>query len=237
MRIDDFCCLGRTVPEESRKYGLKVCMAGYSEELRSMVRVYPLPIQNPIHQRDVCSLELERNTQDSRVESWRLVRERDDEGIVSVRGRRPANQVKAWLDLNAAPSIALLNERRLSLGVIKPSSLRGYFRDRLTGDVADPDQKGLFDDLDEAFGKGQIQRAPYVRFSDEAGAHDLQLREWGCYEWLRKEPDKGGQLWDNLRMTGTDRDFYLVVGNMCNRRTAWLVISVYSEAQAGPLFS
>jgi hypothetical protein len=237
MRIDDFCCLGRTVPEESKKYGRKVCMAGYSDEMRSLVRVYPLPVQNPIHARRLCVLELERSNHDNRGESWRLMRERDDAGIVSVsESALDTARVVAWMEGHLSPSIAQLNKQRLSLGVIKPAGLRGYFRDRSIGDAVDPDQRTLFDDLDDSFGGGVIQRAPYLRFADEAGSHDLQLREWGCYEWLRKEPDRASQLWRNLRIAEPGRDVYLVVGNMCNRRNVWLVISVFSQASAGPLF-
>ena len=42
MHVEDLIVLGRTVPEESRKYGQKVCMAGYSAENNQFLRVYPL---------------------------------------------------------------------------------------------------------------------------------------------------------------------------------------------------
>ncbi len=237
MKLDDYCCLGRTVPEQSKKYGRKVCTAGYSAELRQFMRVYPCPVESPMQQRHVCHLQLERNSQDSRIESWQLARERTDDGILAVHEARPSNQVIAYLDQHKAPSIAYLNERRLSLGIIKPVGLRGYFRDAQTDKDIDPDQRGLFDDLDFTFGMGQITRAPYLRFSDEAGAHDLQLREWGCYEWLRRQPDSASQLWDNLRLRQQERDFYLLVGNMAHHRNVWLVIALYSQASAGPLFA
>lgn len=113
--------------------------------------------------------------------------------------------------------------------------MRGYFRNRHTNDAVDPYQRGIFDDLDVNFSEGEIKLAPYLRFHDAAGKHDLQLREWGCYEFLRKEPE-AGRLWDALRLTRPSREFFLVVGNMCNQRTAWLVIAVLSQDAAGPLF-
>ncbi len=42
MTVEDFVVLGRTVPEDSQKYGKKVCMAGYSPSLSQLLRVYPL---------------------------------------------------------------------------------------------------------------------------------------------------------------------------------------------------
>lgn len=234
MRIDDYCCLGRTVPEESKRYGRKVCSAGYSEELGSLMRVYPLPVITGIHQRSVCTLELQRNKQDSRRESWRLAREEEGQGIVRIATQRPIEQVIAWLGGESAQSIRQLNGERRSLGVIRPGAFECYFRER-GGKSVDPDQKLLFDDLDEQFGAGAVSLAPYLRFRDEDGWHDLQVREWGCYEWLRKEPGKASQLWDNLRLRA-DRDVFLLVGNMCNRRNVWLVISVFSRARTRTLF-
>lgn len=236
MRLDDYCCLGRTVPENSKKYGKTVCSAGYSEEMRQLIRVYPLPVVNPIRQRTVSVLELERCATDSRVESWKLARSRDDAGIVSVGPKRSAEQIRAWLGRGVSPSIAWLNDRRLSLGVIRPAKITPYFLDRATGDVGDPHQKLLFQDLDDSFGANAIRFAPYLGFRDEDGKHNLQLREWGCYEWLRKEPGKESQLWENLKLTVPNRDVLLVVGNMCHQRTSWLIISVLSQERVTSLF-
>lgn len=237
MRLDDYCCLGRTVPEESKKYGWKVCSAGYSAELNSFVRVYPLPMINPLRQRSVSTLELERNTQDARQESWRLRREFDDGGIVDVQTQqRPTEHVLGWLESRVAPSIAYLNERRLSLGVIRPKAMKPYFRDRESGKTDDPSQLLLFEDLDVAFGADAIRSAPYLRFHDEAGGHDLQVREWGCYEWLRKEPEKPWQVWENSHLTDDEREVFLFVGNMCHRRNVWLIISMFTRKKVRGLF-
>lgn len=237
MRLDDWCCLGRTVPEESKKYGRKVCAAGFSRELGEFVRVYPLPVVTPIRQRSVCVLELGRNPQDSRRESWRLAREQAGAGIASVGPQLPKADVLAWLAPRRADSIRELNERRASVGVLRVAAadLQGVFADRETRRPEDPTQALLFADLDEQFGAGVIRLAPYVRFRDGAGEHRLQIREWGGYEWLRK----GGpccQLWENYGFNDEDAFVWLVVGNMSNQRTAWLVISAYVEHPEPTLF-
>ena len=109
MRIDDWCCLGRTVPEESKKYGKTVCSVGYSEELRAFMRVYPLPIRCEIKQRMLCQLELVRNPSDSRNESWKLTRDDDDAGINRISTLVDKADVVAWLEKHLSPSIADLN--------------------------------------------------------------------------------------------------------------------------------
>jgi hypothetical protein len=236
MRIDDFICLGRAVPENSKKYGRKVCMAGYSEELRSFVRIYPLPVSNPIHQRSFCRLELTRPRHDSRDESWRLTRESEDNGILEVLGEHPKDKVMEYLTPRLSKSIASLNIDRKSLGVIRAHDINPLFRNggkKLT----DPDQLELFDDVAEIFGPEAARLLPYIQFRDAGGCHELQVREWGCYEWLRKEPEKASQLWDNLRLGRSDSEYFFFVGNMCHRRNVWLIISIYHAPLFGPLFS
>jgi hypothetical protein len=226
MRCDDFICLGRTVPEESKKYGAKVCMAGISQELGSLMRVYPLPVVNPIKARHECRLELERNHQDSRRESWKL-RDRF-ESVLSVSDRPTLtnDRIAAVLKPHLARSIDELNDRRLSLGVLEMcGGAAGFFRER--SGVNHPDQGTLFDVADECFGAGAIDLAPYIGFWDADGnRHDLQIREWGCYEWIRNHRPEASKLWDNLRIG--DGTTWAVVGNQANRRTSWLIIKTFT---------
>ncbi len=224
LRCDDFICLGRTVPEESKKYGAKVCMAGLSRELGSLMRVYPLPVVNPIKARHECILELERNHQDNRRESWKLRHRKD--GILSV-SLKPVltEELIAALRLHIARSIEELNECRSSLGVLELGQPRGFFRER--NDITHPDQGMLFEVTDECFGAGAIDLAPYIEFRDQdSRRHELQIREWGCYEWIRKERARAAQLWDNLRL-GTASTL-AIVGNQANRRTSWLIIKTFN---------
>ena len=140
MRCDDFICLGRTVPEESKKYGAKVCMAGLSQEIGGLMRVYPLQWSNPIRVRNQCVMELERNHLDNRKESWKLKGSND--GIISVLEKPAFKDPWPVLKPYLAPSIVCLNDQRLSLGVLKLMNPRGYFRER--SDPTNEDQGMLF---------------------------------------------------------------------------------------------
>jgi hypothetical protein len=225
MRIDDFICLGRTVPEESKKYGAKVCMAGVSVELGSLMRVYPLPVQNPIKSRHECTLELQRNLQDNRRESWKLKNRGDSIVLVSEKPAVATEGIRPLLERFQAASIRELNQKRLSLGVLELKECRGYFRERAA--VPHPDQGMLFEVADECFGANAIDLAPYIEFWDEEGHHhELQIREWGCYEWIRKERERASQLWANLGFL-TGKRVWAVVGNQANRRTSWLIIKTF----------
>jgi hypothetical protein len=141
MRIDDFVCLGRTVPEESKKYGRKVCMAGYSDEMREFIRIYPLPVVNPIHQRSVCRIEVSRPNHDSRDESWRLAREKENDGIEVGNTAKTTTEVVRWLNDHMSRSIKELNAARRSLGVVRPRNIAPYFR--TPSQMTDPDRPWL----------------------------------------------------------------------------------------------
>lgn len=235
MRVDDFICLGRTVPEESRKYGQRVCMAGVSPELRALLRVYPLPVQNPVRMRGTYRMELERNKLDSRRESWKLI---DRCNIQSVSSAPiPYMDIGKFVEPHICTSIAELNESRASLGIVIPESVECHFDTR---PGTSSSLQGMFwDDLDCAFGANAIDLIPRISFYDSNGAHDLQLREWGCYEFIRKYRHRAADLWDALCIKDPSRQPALLVGNMCHQRTTWLIVSVlrlHRHPQTKPLF-
>jgi hypothetical protein len=65
---------------------------------------------------------------------------------------------------------------------------------------------------------------PRLRFRDEDGEHNPMLRDWGCFEFMRRQGDhKRFQLTDALHLGPQSS---LLVGNFNQHRNAWLVISV-----------
>src|SRR5215471_17278110 len=99
MVIEDFVMLGTTVPEPNSDGRIFVCSAGVSRELDSLMRIYPLARRYAPERWTVNRVQLERNPRDSRRESWKLA---------------------ALLKKYVVPSIAVANERRMSLAVIHP---------------------------------------------------------------------------------------------------------------------
>ena len=244
MRVEDFVVLGRTVPEDSRKYGQKVCMAGYSAENNQFLRVYPLlvPIcgdadSNGFRARHKYCVELQRNPQDSRTESWRVA---DEKAPTSTPWRQAVEVTKTavlgWLEKRAVPSVRTLNECKMSIGVLRVSAggWNGVMIPRASPEDSES-VRHLFEDLDDqAHYTGQerliskVKHAPYIHFSDAEGEHKLQIREWGAYMLLAKDEyaDKPEALWGAPGYRST-KDLYLVVGNMMNHRKNWLVIKTF----------
>jgi hypothetical protein len=233
MRLDDFIMLGRTEPAESKKYGVAVCSAGYSRELRQFVRIYPLPFPNNIRKWSRCTIPLRRPRDDNRLESWRIDVPSDsaEEAMraVEVHGRMEKDAEFDWLKQNAAKSIAELNARRASLGIIDPKSLSWRFDRR---EDVDPAEQGVL--FDRIVHDGPTFRSDLIarlQFLDADGWHTLTLKEWGCTEWLRKSREQAHCLWDNLKFTDNDYEHLLFVGNQNNQRTSWLVISTISRVK------
>ena len=217
MIVEDFVCLGRTVPEQSKKYGHRVCCAGYSRELNQLIRVYPLMVRNPVKCRGVYRMHLERNPSDGRRESWKL---KPGSTIEQV-----ATNGFCLDDLHdfIVPSVQFANENRMSLAVVDVNA-SGEFAER--AGVSNAEQLELFDDLrDAGFGASAVDIAPYLVFADDGGMHRLQVREWGCYEFIRKRRQDAAKLGGNLAL---HRRQLLVIGNMNHRRNVWLVIKTFA---------
>ncbi len=244
MHIEDFVVLGRTVPEDSRKYGQKVCMAGYSAENNQFLRVYPLLVPigsnadcNGFRARHKYCLELQRNPKDSRAESWRVADEKmptSTPWLQAVEAKKI--DVLKWLKKRTVPTIRTLNECKMSIGVVRVSAgeWSGVMLPR--GSKEDHESvQSLFDDLDDqAQYTGQegliskVKHAPYLHFSDSEGKHKLQIREWGAYLLLGQEKyaDDPDALFGAPGYR-RGKDLYLVIGNMMNHRKNWLVIKTF----------
>jgi hypothetical protein len=221
MVIDDFVMLGRTVPEQSKKHGLVACSAGYSEEMKRFMRVYPLAPTERIPKWTQCRLSLRRNPSDSRDESWRLDDDKSD--VVSIIGKKSKDEQFDFLKSMASDSIAKLNADKKSLGIIVPSITGWHF-------------SGLSDNEERQFplfeGQEDMKKmVPRIRFDDNSGHHNLQLRDWGCFELLRKgaDPEK---LWSALKLNDPTYEHIFFVGNHNAHRSSWLIISVISKRKS-----
>ncbi len=250
--VDDFVMLGKTVPEPNRN-GEKVyvCSAGYSPTLRSLIRIYPLSRYGAPPTWSISTVKLERNPKDSRGESYQLAGDRRPgvhdhiNRVFEVHGIVPKQHRAELLKRCVFPSIRAAEDRRpgygkdkLSLAIVHADAMEAEF----DHNPASPDspQLSLFDlATDPPSGARRFPYIPRLRFRDEAGEHRLMLREWGVYELMRKH--------NNLtQMTEGERRKYLagalhldptcslLVGNLNNQRTAWLVISVLRGLRAAP---
>lgn len=180
---------------------------------------------------------LERNPKDARPASYRIAAQRDPDhhkwinrefhrtGSIPKAKRADHLHHSVFID-----SIAHANQRRISLGIIRPLDLEVQWKRPDSRNPIDVHQGELF-----AMETGnRPDRIPYLGFTDHDGDHSLQLRDWGVYELMRKHgPDfasrnTAGYL--HLRDSSA-----LLVGNILRHQNVWLVISVLNLGDADQL--
>lgn len=236
MICEDFIMLGKTVPEPQSDGRVFVCSAGYSAELRSLIRIYPLSRKSAPKRWSVNQVPLERNPKDSRPESWKLAGNREADSHVDInevftnRGRVHGMDTRDVLDDDRiwVSSIKEANERRLSLALIAPKATPQVTYEQNLNSPESPQLKLFSDGLPPAEGAKRFPFMPRLSFNDDAGEHRLMLRDWGCYERMRKAP---GEL-DLNECLSLGPDSRLLIGNLNSHRTAWLVISVLNIGDA-----
>lgn len=233
MILDRFVMLGKTVPEASSDGREFVCTAGYDLELRQPIRIYPMARRNCPVRWSLSRIPVERNPSDSRAESWKIRGDRSATAhrfvneVIEPQARviSPMMQHEIVKALGV-PSLQAANARRMSLCVLLPADLPKIEWE--PGEAATmaptPDMFGTVPAVPVA---ARFRWHPRLRFADEAGlAHDLMLRDWGCYELLRKRGDDAlGELGEALNLSSAPP---LLCGNLNRFRNSWLVISVFS---------
>jgi len=234
MIIEDFVMLGTTVPEPNSDGRVFVCSAGVSQEYRRLLRIYPLARRNAPRRWAVHRVPLERNPRDSREESFQIAGDRKPTAhrwinykFETIRATYPEWQRAELLSRYIVGSIQEANAKKLNLAIVQPDEIELTFeRNPSPGDAP---QLSLFEveanDGELATGARRFPYMPRLRFRDECGRHDLMLRDWGSFELQRKHDEEYflGNLQKALHL---DSSSSLLVGNMNNKRTTWLVISV-----------
>lgn len=226
MIIEDFTMLGKTVPEPARRDNRAyVCSAGISPEF-GLLRIYRLPTWPTPTRWNTYRVPVERDRQDdSRAESFKVQQGRGFEQI----GKSSAQQLAPILNRFRVGSVKEANDKRLSLAILHPSRMELYFREN--PESPDSPILTLFDvhPRPDAGGK-RFAHLPRLKFYDDLGElRDLMVRDWGCFEWMRKYPDRYQELGSALHL---NEQSSLLIGNFNQIRNQWLVISVLNGLRA-----
>jgi hypothetical protein len=235
MQIKDLIVLGRACPEPLKDGRVTVCLAGWSAS-EGFIRIYPTRYDTPCHQWDVIDIEVEKNEQDTRFESRKIVGSKTEWETLSSKIKivgsvdKPAERANLLYNLKDR-GVNYINNVKRSLGIIRPQIKQHYFRQNLK--YSELFQMGLpgFTELDQVKVKRDFPYEPRVKYTcpddpEDTTPHDQQILEWGFYEWIRKNPDNKEQVWENAQFNRADTDLYFLVGNQMAHRTSFMVISV-----------
>lgn len=229
----DYLCLGQTIPENSKKYGLRVCTAGFDLKHTQLIRIYPLGVKKQHHfsRWDIYQdLPVRRNNLDSRPESWRLNIDIDNlTQVKSIKYKNKQHCIDFLFDQFGSSGIAKLNEQRKSLAVVRLNQMQPYFVDHSKKPI-NVRQLCLFEDTDDqySFSKIGFDAIPRVKWIDDDGdEHDYMFNSWDAYMHQKKIAPLYGKdsLWKNIKKSEYK---YALVGNMNHQRNTWLIITIFN---------
>lgn len=229
MKIE-YIVIAKTIPEISKRDGREYsCTVGYSPQL-GFIRVYPVPL-NGFKRWHKYIIEVEKNNRDTRKESWKLSSMTRIDNFIGIEkdiiliGKVNKENIISMFHHIVSPSISRLNEDRKSIGVIKTNQLKPYWD--VNKNFVNTAQYNLFEDVScietSVFTKDQYLKESRILFNDLDGSHDLQLNDWQYYEYQRKF----GAKKDAFRYINSDKENYVLIGNMYQYRNIWLGLGVY----------
>ena len=129
MIIDDLAILGRGAPDRLKDFRETVCTAGYSNKL-GFIRIYPTKTTSPLVT-DVLSVEVDRDSRDTRHESWKVVGSKKEWDVlnrkINVIGKLNQREKEELIANHLDNCVFDINDQKRSLGIIKPTIERCYF--------------------------------------------------------------------------------------------------------------
>ena len=189
MIISDLVILGRACPEPLKDGRVTVCLGGWSDTY-GFIRIYPTRADTRWKNWDVVRVEVEKNPQDTRDESWKIAGSRGEWDSLSDRvevvGKVDSRDQRRNLIGNLTDScVNVINDARRSLGIIRPEEiLRTYFAEN--DHYSRNWQLGLpgLTELDGVKLKRDFPYEPRIQYrcpecQTLTRSHDMQVLEWG----------------------------------------------------------
>lgn len=230
----EYILFARSIPEYSSRYGgLFSCSLGYSPTLKDLVRIYPIPLTN-MRMWEMYQMDVEKNKKDSRVESYKLKSYSKyenwygfDKDVIFLKKYTKSDvfNLISMMNLNTS-SIDELNKQKKSIGIIKVDQVNCYWD--VNNRYVNTNQLGLFEDVGLAdwtsYTKETKQLEARIRFTSSLKTHDLQINEWGVYEFYRKF---SGKYHVDDAFKNWQKANYLLIGNLHSHRNIWSVLNYF----------
>lgn len=230
----EYVLFARSIPEYSKKYGgLFSCSVGYSPTMKELIRIYPIPLTG-LRMWERYSVPVEKNKLDSRKESYKLASYTKYENWVGLDkdviflGKYTRDQITKTIfrSLLTSESIPDLNKARKSIAIIKADNVN--FSWEVNDRYINTNQFGLFEDVGLAgytkFTKDTRELEARVSFMNNGNIHNLQVNEWGVYEFYRKFH---GVYPINEAFKNWSKASYLLIGNLHSIRNVWVVLNYF----------
>lgn len=235
LLVDDLVVLGNSCPDIISDQRITVCTVGFSRS-NGLIRIYPVPPHSHMKRWNVVEVPLERNAQDTRLESWKIQGSKGDWDRIaykiSLKGKLARDEQDILLDelhrRFGQGCVEDLNDKKMSLGMIKPKILSHGFEQREDYEPTVQTHLGRsspFLTIKNYPYRPVIEyRCPECRTQSP---HKQQVVEWGAFEWMRQHPNEIEKVWENLRLEEPNYQRSFLVGNMALHRNSFMVVSIF----------
>lgn len=225
--------LGKAAPEAISRGRLTTCTGAWSEH-RGFIRLYPCDPEEELFNRwDVIDVEVKRNPEDNRDESWKLAR-RDQPSCVEKTGEYPRNERATLLTQLEDECVELIKNSGRSLGVIRPESIGGLEFRQWKEDDDETTQTRLFEEMEKWRPETREEFDQEIRIEftcpnceTDQGYHNKTLLEWGGYVATEKHNiTSANELESFYCLNNEEYKHWIFVGNQNNQRTSFIAINI-----------
>jgi hypothetical protein len=244
----------KTYPNISTRYQETVCTAGLlldkDERPLEWIRLYPIPyryldFEKRFKRWAVISALIEKDTKDSRLESFRLLEPDTLETIREINTDKQWQERKNFLlqphlQFN---SIQEIKDQGKSLGIIKPKSVNKYTYEQTQEDWSEKD-KAILGQLDLFREKKPLEKIPYkffYHFTEKNNVpHKFSIIDWEIMELYRSCRNRSklsgkDAILDALEKVKQkleddfmrNKDLYFIVGNLKQHPQNFVIIGIF----------
>jgi len=228
--------LGQGAPNQLQDGRQSTCICAWSLVTKEFVRIYPVPL-GWFRKWNMFEVEVEKNPRDHRENTWKIKNSKEDwkrlgKWIKKSKHEYPKNHRANLIESIPKTTISELRENGKSFGLIKPIIVDFNLEQKKENTEKQMTLIGFSKDggettLDEGYeiiNQKDYKYKPYLIYHCEINGgkeskknkqpYKQQITEWGCYEFMRKNPGKEINLKDNLRLFDDEWEKYLLVGNI-----------------------
>ncbi len=236
----DLIVIGQGAPNQLKDGRQCRCVCAYSVNEKQFYRIYPVPV-SWFRKWDIFDVYVEKNEQDHRENTWKIKNSKEDwkrlDKWIKIKNPLPKEERENLIKNIQLNSLSELIENKKSFGLIKPKILDFKIEQKNLHTEKQLTLVGNYEEnLDEPYtiiNQSDYKYKPYLTYECEADCkcknkiHKQSISEWGCYEFMRKNPGKENQLKENLRLFDPEYNIYLLLGNIHKAPQTYIIIDIF----------